>query len=88
MIYRDRLSRVADRHGLLLARAAILADHVHLELGCLPQMAPSQVAFGFMNNLAYAFRMRAILEFSYYVGTIGEYDRGVLKALVPHESPD
>ena len=31
-----------------------------------------------MNNLAYACGMRAVFKFSYFVGTFGEYDPGVI----------
>jgi hypothetical protein len=32
-----------------------------------------------MNNIAYEHEMKRILKFSYFVGTFGGYDRGVIR---------
>jgi REP element-mobilizing transposase RayT len=71
---RQMIARVADQREHLLSRAAILADHIHLALGCKPAEAPYDVALCYMNNLAFACGMRAVFRFSAYVGTFGEYD--------------
>ena len=39
--------------------------------------SPAEVALSMMNNLAYAQGMKAAFRYSYYVGTIGPYDRNV-----------
>jgi hypothetical protein len=70
--------KIARQRGHLLSRAAIVADHVHLALGCGIAVSPMEVALCYMNNLAYAMGMRPVFMFSYYVGTFGEYDRGVV----------
>ena len=53
--------------------AGILADHVHLVLGCAIQVAPDEVVLGFLNNLAFVQGMRPIYQFGGFVGTVGEY---------------
>ncbi len=78
-LVRSTVLGVARKHGHLLARAAILPDHLHLELGCEPGLSPGDAALSYMNNLAYHFGMRPVLEAGYYVGTVGEYDRGAIE---------
>jgi hypothetical protein len=65
--------------GHRLCRAGILADHVHLLLGCNLTEAPQEVALGYLNNLAYAQQMRPVYQFGFYVGTVGEYDLGAIR---------
>ena len=40
--------------------------------------SPEQVALGYMNACAEAGGMKPEFMFSYYTGTIGEYDRGAV----------
>jgi REP element-mobilizing transposase RayT len=74
----EMLLRASAAKGHILARAAILCDHIHLELGCGIDEAPFDVAMGYMNNLAHAMGMRPVFEFSCFIGTFGEYDLGVI----------
>jgi REP element-mobilizing transposase RayT len=64
--------------GFALSRAGILADHVHLALGCSLEVAPAEVALGFLNNLAYVHGMKAVFQYGAYVGTFGEYHHGAV----------
>jgi len=75
---KDMLLRATVKHGRLLSRAAVLSDHVHLTVGCDVGESPAEVAVGYMNNLAFTWGMKAVYQFGYYVGTFGEYDRGVV----------
>jgi hypothetical protein len=59
--------------GYLLSRGAILPDHVHLALGCPFDVAPEDVAIGFLNNLSYAHGMKAVYQYGAFLGTFGEY---------------
>jgi REP element-mobilizing transposase RayT len=68
----------AAKHGHRLSRLSLLADHIHLTMGCSVEESPGEVALGYLNNCAYACGMTAQFQFSYYVGTIGEYDRGAV----------
>lgn len=61
------------------AAAYQLPDHLHLTMGCPIGRSPEQVALAYMNNCAYACGMKAVFQFSYFVGTIGEYDRGAVR---------
>ena len=74
----DMLLRTSDAKGYLLSRAGILADHVHLVLGCPIDVAPDEVVLGFLNNLAYVQGMRPIYQYGAFVGTLGEYTSSAL----------
>lgn len=75
---RGMVERVCRVKGYALAQAGILADHVHLALGCPLEVAPAAVALGFLNNLAYVHGMKAVYQFGAYVGTFGEYHHGAV----------
>jgi hypothetical protein len=60
--------------------AGILPDHVHLALGCPIDVAPIDVALGFLNNLAFVHEMRPVFQFGAFIGTFGEYDSGAVKS--------
>jgi len=68
----------ARKKGHRLSRAAILPDHVHIALGCDLSESPQEVALSYLNNLAYA-AGAPIFQFSYWMGTFGEYDRGAIR---------
>ena len=78
----DKLSqmieRVGAKHGHRLSSVGLLADHIHLTLGCQIDQSPEDVTLSYLNNLAYAVGMKPIFQFGYYAGTIGEYDRGAV----------
>jgi hypothetical protein len=44
---------------------------------------PGEVALSYMNNLAYAQGMSEVFRYSYFVGTFGEYDLGVIPRPAP-----
>ena len=75
---RTMILNAARKRNHLLSRAGIIPDHVHLVLGCTLEESPEEVALSYMNNLAYACGMKPVFRSSYYVGTFGEYDTGVL----------
>lgn len=74
----DMLLKASSQRGELLSRGAIVADHIHVTIGCNLEDAPFDVVLSYMNNLAHACGMKAILKFSCFVGTFGEYDLGVV----------
>jgi hypothetical protein len=61
-----------------LKGAGIVANHLHLALGCGISQAPSEVAVCFLNNLAWVHGMQPIYKFSFYTGTFGNYDLGAI----------
>lgn len=75
----NTIDRAASKHGHRLSRLAILPDHIHMTIGCEIDQSPEEVALGYLNNCAYACGMKPEFQFSYYVGTIGEYDRGAVR---------
>jgi len=68
----------AAKHGHELSRLSLLADHLHLSVGCKVDQPPEDVVLGYMNNCAYVYGMKQVYQYSYYVGTFGEYDRGAV----------
>lgn len=72
------IERAAAKHSHRVSRLALLPDHVHLTLGCGIGDSPEEVAIGYLNNCAYAIGMKPLYQYSYYVGTFGEYDRGAV----------
>jgi len=75
---RDMILAVSDAKGHWLSRAAIVADHLHMTVGCRLEESPEDVVLCYMNNLAYACGMKPVFRYSYYVGTFSEYDLGVI----------
>lgn len=73
------IEKVASKHGYRLSRVGQLADHIHMTMGCAMDDSPEQVALSYLNNCAYACGMKPVFQFSYYVGTIGEYDQGAVR---------
>jgi REP element-mobilizing transposase RayT len=77
---RDMIENVCRAKGYWLSRAGILADHIHLALGCPLDVAPADIALAFLNNLAYVHGMKAVFQFGAYVGTFGEYHQGAVES--------
>ncbi|OYV91007.1 MAG: hypothetical protein B7Z73_05715 [Planctomycetia bacterium 21-64-5] len=69
-----QLLAIAAKKQHLVGWGQLLADHLHVMLGCALTESPEAVALSYMNNLAYAEAMAPLFDFSYYVGTFGEYD--------------
>jgi REP element-mobilizing transposase RayT len=70
---------VCRKKHWLLSRVGIVANHVHILLGCDVSDAPRDVALCLMNNLSFAHGMKRIYEHSFYVGTFGAYDHGAIR---------
>lgn len=71
---RAMIVAAAAKKKHLIGSGQVLADHIHLALGCNLVESPRDVALSYMNNLAYGEEMRHIYQFGFYVGTFGEYD--------------
>jgi REP element-mobilizing transposase RayT len=74
----DMIRKVARLKGYRLSRAGILADHIHLTLGCPFGISPVEVALSYLNNLAYVHGMKPVFQYGAYIGTFGEYDQRVV----------
>ena len=83
-----RRSVLEARRAMIVAAAAkkkhrigsgqILADHIHLAVGCNLVESPRDVALSYLNNLAFAEGLRHVYQFGFYVGTFGEYGLGAV----------
>jgi REP element-mobilizing transposase RayT len=74
----DIIDCTAASHGDRLSRVGLLPDHIHLTMGCSMDRSPEEVALSYLNSCSAAYDMKPMFKFSYYVGTIGEYDRGAV----------
>ncbi len=72
------IRRVCQSKGYALASAGIVADHLHLAIGCPLESAPDEVALAFLNNLAFVHGMKPVFQFGAYLGTFGEYHDGAV----------
>jgi hypothetical protein len=79
---RRMLTRACAQKGWLLSRIGMASNHLHVLLGCDVSEAPRGVALSLLNNLAYAQGMIAAYEFSYYIGTFGNYDRDAIRRML------
>lgn len=73
------LVAAAAKKGHLIGKGQILADHLHVALGCQLSEPPQEVALGYLNNLAYAAGMKPIFQYGYYVGTFSRYDLDAIR---------
>jgi len=70
----DTILRVCDVHDFQLSRGGVLADHLHVTVGCPYERSPADVALCFLNNLAGAHSGKPVYQYGAYIGTFGEYD--------------
>jgi len=75
----EMIERVCRAKNYALSRGGILADHLHLALGCPITVAPADVALAFLNNLAYVYGMKPVFQFGAFIGTFGEYHQGAVR---------
>lgn len=76
---REMIIGVSRKKGYRLARIGLVANHCHVLLGCGVIESPLEIGLSLMNNLAYAHGMKRVLEHSFYVGTLGNYDRNAIR---------
>lgn len=76
---RNMIIQACKKKYWQLSRIGLLSNHVHVLLGASVTESPQSVALSLMNNIAYVYKMKPILKYSYYVGTFGGYDRGAIR---------
>lgn len=76
---RSNVIGAARKKDWRLSRIGLLSNHLHILLGAAVTESPQSVALSLMNNIAYVYSMTPVLKFSYYAGTFGGYDRGVIR---------
>jgi REP element-mobilizing transposase RayT len=80
---RDMVVRASQARGYRLSRIGLLSNHLHLTIGCDIADSPLRVGLGFLNNLAFVNDMKRIFKSSFYVGTVGNYDRQAIRRQLP-----
>lgn len=82
----ERLARVkrvllasADQQNWRISTLSILADHLHATIGCPLDISPETVALSMMNNIAWVYDMKPILQHSAFIATFGEYDQRAIR---------
>lgn len=76
---RDMVIGVARKNDYRLARIGLTGNHFHILLGCRVTDDAISLGLAFMNNTAYAHQMKPVLEYSFYAGTFGPYDRDAIR---------
>lgn len=76
---RDMIVRASQAKQYGLSRIGLLSNHLHLTLGCDITHSPMQVGLGFLNNLAFVNDMKPVFKYSFYLGTVGIYDRQAIR---------
>ncbi|HEX7380094.1 MAG TPA: hypothetical protein VF278_23435 [Pirellulales bacterium] len=76
---RAMLLAVASKKGHLIGTGRIVADHLHVALGCRLSESPQEVALAYMNNLAYAVGMKPVFQYGFYAGTFSRYDLDAIR---------
>lgn len=80
----QRVKRVVLRCGVQkhcrISRLSILADHLHLAIGCPIDDSPSAVVLSMMNNIAWVYGMKPVLQYSAFIATFGEYDHRAIES--------
>jgi REP element-mobilizing transposase RayT len=76
---RSKFTAICGRKGWRLSRLAQVSNHMHALVGCDIAESPCAVALSLLNNLAYAHGMKPVFEYSFYVGTFGNYDHNAIR---------
>lgn len=76
---RAMLLAVAKKKGHLVGNGQIVAEHLHVALGCPLTESPQDVALSYMNNLTYAEGMKPVFQYGFYVGTFSRYDLDAIR---------
>ena len=79
---REMIVRASTAKGWRLERIGLLSNHIHVLFGCTVTESPEGVALSLLNNLAHSQGMSPAFRFSYYVGTVGRYDRNAIRRRV------
>jgi REP element-mobilizing transposase RayT len=83
---RDMIIRASAAKSYRLSRIGLVSNHLHMTLGCNMTDSPLAVGLGLLNNLAFVHNMKAVFKYSFYVGTVGNYDRQAVRRKLPGRS--
>jgi REP element-mobilizing transposase RayT len=76
---RSAIIGCCEEKEYLLSQIGLVANHMHILLGCDVNASPQAVSLSLLNNLADAIGMRASFKYSFYTGTFGPYDRDAIR---------
>lgn len=76
---RDQTMRIAAKKGYGVSRLSVVPDHVHMSLRGNIEHSPDHIVLAFQNNLAYMLGQTRVWQYTYYVGTFGEYDMNAVR---------
>ncbi len=71
---RDWSLKIAQKKGYAISCLSVMPDHLHVALRGNIEHSPQEIALTFQNNLAYALGQVRVWQFTYYMGTFGEYN--------------
>jgi REP element-mobilizing transposase RayT len=83
---RDMIIRDSRAKSYRLSRIGLVSNHLHVTLGCNMTDSPLCVGLGLLNNLAFVNDMKAVFKYSFYVGTVGNYDRHAIRRKLAERS--
>ncbi len=83
---RDMIIRASRAKRYRLSRIGLVSNHLHVTLGCNMTDSPLCVGLGLLNNLAFVNDMKAVFKYSFYVGTVGNYDRHAIRRKLAERS--
>jgi REP element-mobilizing transposase RayT len=67
------LLKIAEKKKCIIAKFAIMPDHIHIALRGNIELSPYEIALSFLNNLAYVLRKGKFWSNEFYVGTFSSY---------------
>jgi REP element-mobilizing transposase RayT len=67
------LLKIAEKKKCIIAKFAIMPDHIHIALRGNIELSPYEIALSFLNNLAYLLRKGRFWSNEFYVGTFSSY---------------
>ena len=76
--YRQAIIASCRKNAWLLSRIGLLSNHVHVLVGPGIEGSPMDVVLVLLNNIAFTQGLKPMFRYSFYVGTLGEYDRGAI----------
>lgn len=69
-----------------VSRIGLAPNHVHVLAACALEQSPLELGLSLMNNLAYGHGMKPVLDYSFYAGTFGNYDRDAIRRAILRDS--
>ena len=75
----EMIVRAARHKKWLLSRIGVVANHLHVLIGCGMLDAPLNAGLSLLNNLSFVDGMRPSYRYGFFVGTTGPYNRMAIR---------